>query len=744
MVGNRFMLRMTSVVRWIIASPALFLLVAIPGPTTGAANDDLHLPASTFPEAVEAWRSAQVADAVATLDRQLAPDAGDQPIEALILRATLYAENRQPLEAEALWHTIIEREIWMRTFARRALVKSLTGRRTPEAAETILNALNDSDRTRHLDLTLDVADAYVELGQSGPARRLYRLVAERQPRSARADAARLGLATTLESEGDVAAALVQLRDAKRRHRTGRAYETADRAERRLIEAHGLSVSPWRQSDYRALVRRLRGASRFDATLALIDEWRAALAPPSGDPAIELEWITTRYAQRANDQAVAAIQAFYERFPKDRLLPDIRLTDFRLAVRMGNTERARQSGLDLWEGRVPGATEDHRWNAGNLLAAHLVAVGDLDGGLRLYRELFRSTRSPDTQRELLWRAGIAALRAGQHERALDNLRALMDRRPTGNLVPAGLYWLAKAESHGNPAAATRRLRDVAGRFPYHYYGMRARQELGRPGGVAVSLEVDPTVTFPDLTLDQGTRERPEFRAAMALARAGLVTDAAWYLRRLLARRSSDRGLALLTARASADAGDQASVTRILVNHFGVFLQRPADRLPQDFWELVYPRPYWDDVNKAATADGVDPFLMLSVMRRESRFDPNALSPVGAVGLFQIMPYTAEALADDAGVGQILIGGLDEQSLTDPFVNAAIAARLTSDLLEMFDGATAPTVASYNAGEERVAGWWDAARHLTEDFFVDTIPYSETRRFVREVLANRAAYTRIYGE
>ena len=307
----------TSVVPWIVISPVLFVLVAVLCPTVGAANehDDLHLPPSTFPEAVEAWRGARVADALAILERQLAADDGNPPIEALILRATLSTENGLPQEAEILWRTIIEREIWMRTFARRALVESLAGRDRPDEAEPILAALNSSGRTRHLDLTLEVADAHRRLGQSQQARRLYRLVVERQPRGARADAARLGLAATLESDGEVEAALLQLREAKRQHRSGVAYETADRAERRLLRTHGLSVAPLSRGDYLVLVRRLRGASRFDAALALIDEWRTAHAPPSGDPAIELEWITTLYAKRENDQAVAASQAFYERFPK---------------------------------------------------------------------------------------------------------------------------------------------------------------------------------------------------------------------------------------------------------------------------------------------------------------------------------------------------------------------------------------------------------------------------------------------
>ena len=149
-------------------------------------------------------------------------------------------------------------------------------------------------------------------------------------------------------------------------------------------------------------------------------------------------------------------------------------------------------------------------------------------------------------------------------------------------------------------------------------------------------------------------------------------------------------------------------------------------------------------QSAALHGVDPTLLVSLMRQESRFDPQARSIVGAVGLLQVMPYTAEALAERAGVGHILgPDGLDEAALADPAVNTAIAARLNGDLLELFDRARAPVIASYNAGEERVAIWWEAARDLRQDFFVDSIPYSETRRFAREVLANYAAYLRVYG-
>ncbi len=747
--GRKRLMPSRTLVRRGPSTLCILLLVSTASTTVWAKNDELRLPPPTFAEATEHLRDGRVLEAMSLLEDQLeatgAETSGnDLPhLEALVLRATLSGHLGRYLDSEADWRAVIEREVSMRTFARRALVTSLANRGALAEAAPILAELNRSDASRHLELTLRVADGYRASGETSAARRLYQQVIGRQSRGVQGDAARLGVAASWEQDGDMNAALTALREAKIHHRRPNTFEAAVTSERRLLAAIGGELTPFGEAEYRTLVRRLRNASRFRMALALIDEW-SAHAPDRRNDEIEAERITTLYVQRANADAVASAQAFYHRFPDSPLVPGIRLTDFRLAVRMVDTGRARQSGLDLWEGRVPAATPSQRRDAATLLAAYLVAVGDVAGGLDLYRQLFQSSQSADEQRAVLWRAGIAALRDGQNERALANLRGLIGRGPSGDLAAAGLYWLGVAEGRDDIDAGTHTLETVARRFPYHYYGMRARERLLRLTGEVADPSDETTLTFPQLTLDQTTEKRAEYRAAMVLARAGLVDDAAWYLRRLLAARR-DQGLALLTARASADAGDYASVARILVNHFGLFLQRPARELPDDFWTLVYPRPFWDAVSRSGTTHGVDPLLLVSLMRQESRFDPDARSTVGAVGLFQIMTYTALALAQRAGVADALgPGTIDESVLAQPTINSLIAARLTGDLLGMFDGASAPVAASYNAGEERVAVWWATSRELSEDFFVDTIPYSETRRFVREVLANRAAYERIYGD
>ena len=709
-------------------------------------NAAIQLPPPDWPAAVAAMRAGDPEGALAALDRALG--GGEAPLEATVLRATLLTRAGRHADAEAAWRTVVDGAVYMRTFARRAIVTSLAGRGLPDEAAPYLDALVAGDAVRHRDLVLRVAAAHLDGGAPNRAAALYRQVLAGGGRNADTDAARLGLAAAQEAADDTAAAIETLRQAQLRFRTGNAYETASREAARLARARGAALPPFAENEYALIVQRLRNASRFPPALAALDAWAAAYPAETTQERVAAERIATLYAQRDNQTAVDACAAFYRRFPSSARTPDIRLVDFRLAIRMRDLDRARPLGLDLWEGRVAGADAQQRRDAAVLLAAVLVGRGDVPGGLALYPGLFEAAPTPDDARAMLWRAGVAAVRDGDYGRAFTNLHALIDRGPSGNLALAAQYWLGVAhEQNGETGAAIRRFRPLAARYPYHYYGLTAGERLaeleaGGAGGEATAqLE---RIAFPRLSVGRGARARAEYRAAMTLARAGLTGDAAWYLRRLAVRHRGDQGLALLAARASSAAGDHASAARVLFASFGAFFSQAATGLPDDFWTIAYPRPFWPTVVDAADAHGSDPVLLVSLMRRESRFDPDARSAVGAVGLLQVMPYTAEALAERAGVAEVVTpAGVDEAVLADPRVNIAIAARLNGDLLALFDGEHLPVMVSYNAGEDHAGDWWNAARRLRRDFFIDGIPYTETRNFVKEVVANYANYQRIYG-
>ena len=727
------------------------VLTALGGsvPPLWAANDDLRLPAPTFPVASVLHDADQSAEALAVLDRQLEGLTGDDlPAEAQILRATLLTAVGRHQESEALWDEVAERERSLKAFALRAVVRSLADRGEPAQAERRLTELTRATSTRQqMDLILRLAEAQLSAGAFSEAAALYGRVLRSQRRGTFADAARLGLAAAQELTGDLDGAVRTVRQAQLEHVAPETFRDARAGEQRVSGLLGRTPQGFTEDQYLTLARRLRRASHYEESRELLEAWRRKYPETPRVDVIEAEIIDTLYSMRANDEGAARCLQFGERFPASPLLARVRLTQFRLDVRMNRLAAARSRGDDLWHGRVEGATADERRSTGELLAAYLVSVGEVEAGLEVYQELVRTAPTASDRRDMLWRAGVAALRVGQDEWAVSTLRELNRRNPVGELLPATFYWLGVAEHRvGRPSEASRRFRTLEQRYAHHYYGLLASERLADLTAASASPNPEErrpnsSLQFPALELGNRTRRQPDFAAATLLARAGLKSEAAEYTRRLLDRNRRNRALALLAARASADAGDYRRVSIVLVNHFVEYLYQRATDLPEDFWQLVYPRPFWEEIQASADAHDVDPFLLLALMRQESRFDPRARSPVGAVGLFQIMPYTAAALGPQAGVGA-LDGSNAAGELLKPSVNVAIAATLLNNLTTRFGDAIPPVIASYNAGEDLVSVWWQATRGLAEDQFVDSIPYRQTRQFAREVLANYSAYRRLY--
>lgn len=145
-------------------------------------------------------------------------------------------------------------------------------------------------------------------------------------------------------------------------------------------------------------------------------------------------------------------------------------------------------------------------------------------------------------------------------------------------------------------------------------------------------------------------------------------------------------------------------------------------------LSHPTPWRREIMLAAMEEGVDPSLMFAIARRESRFDPMAYSNVGAVGLFQLMPETAEKIAGRK---------ISEEELLDPLVNARIAARYMKQLTAAFPS-SAQVAASYNAGEDVVSVW---RKSFGDDdtLFALLIPYAETQAYAEGVLFDKAVYS-----
>lgn len=136
-------------------------------------------------------------------------------------------------------------------------------------------------------------------------------------------------------------------------------------------------------------------------------------------------------------------------------------------------------------------------------------------------------------------------------------------------------------------------------------------------------------------------------------------------------------------------------------------------------------------------GVDPLVLHAIIRQESLFQHNALSPAGAVGLMQLMPRTARRIARGAGIR----GKLRRYDLLRPERNVALGAYYLSTLLSQYGGDYLRAVAAYNAGESAVARWWEQADG-DPALFLERVTYRETRGYLRKVFFNLLQYYRIY--
>jgi soluble lytic murein transglycosylase len=151
-----------------------------------------------------------------------------------------------------------------------------------------------------------------------------------------------------------------------------------------------------------------------------------------------------------------------------------------------------------------------------------------------------------------------------------------------------------------------------------------------------------------------------------------------------------------------------------------------------WDCTYPRPHKGSIKNHEASSKLPPDLLWAVMRQESAFDEEVISPARAVGLLQLMPETARAVASGASLAH------EEGWLTRPEHNVQLGALYMRELLDKLHGSIPLAVGSYNAGPDAITRWQSHAKGETVDVFVETIPFLETRGYVVRVMGNLARY------
>jgi soluble lytic murein transglycosylase len=161
-------------------------------------------------------------------------------------------------------------------------------------------------------------------------------------------------------------------------------------------------------------------------------------------------------------------------------------------------------------------------------------------------------------------------------------------------------------------------------------------------------------------------------------------------------------------------------------------------PRALLRLAYPAPFAEEVTAAVEGTSLPPLLLLAVIRQESQFNPDATSPVGAVGLGQVMPGTGEEIARQ--LGEVW----DPANLRDPATSLRYGAHYLAAQLEAFDGDILATLGAYNAGPGSAARWLDNQPFEGPDGFLHGIDFTQTRTYLEHVLENYAWYRYLYAD
>lgn len=228
----------------------------------------------------------------------------------------------------------------------------------------------------------------------------------------------------------------------------------------------------------------------------------------------------------------------------------------------------------------------------------------------------------------------------------------------------------------------------------------------------------------------------FDRAKLLAKIGLGEDARWELFEIERHTQSKEELKSLVA-AYENLGQWNRSSSIATLRFSSARSAGGFDGAKNLWESAYPRAYLSDVRTNARKNVLPEEFIWGIMRAESQYRKEAVSPVGALGLMQIMPSTGMKIAKLAGDQNF-----QPQQLLDSGPAIHIGSFYLKRLAKQFNNSIPLAAAAYNAGPHRVHSWLLSFGALDMDEFIEHIPFLETRDYVRKVVANATVYRGVY--
>ncbi|TGO03439.1 hypothetical protein PN36_06305 [Candidatus Thiomargarita nelsonii] len=545
------------------------------------------------------------------------------------------------------------------------------------------------------------------------------------------------------------------------------YETpagtwADKARQMLrnLEERVWSIKPKRRStsEYYEFIRRVWEAGLHKMALQEIADFLKDHSDYSKADQILYMKIRILHALWRNANAVSTMETMRRRYPDSEWLPAAGIYAIKALRRSDNTQQIR-----YWVNWVVKNYPGHEKSIEALynLGVYLCNVVSKEEGMKVLWRVIRDGSQNHIPHRLVddafWKIIWVQRNLKRTDSSVETLEELLrtyarfEYSRKAEYRKAALYWLGRFKEPDNRREAIKHFQTVLKEYPNDYYGHRAKEQLIRLGMIVDLKRAGNRKPFPpvDRLNDPDARDNPPeaYFRAITLKSLGLYEFAVEELE-TLSEIEEDSGIQFALADLYARAGNTWSAIIIINRYFREFLvagsQDPA-LVPMDFWYIVYPFHYRQEIEKSIresqrsyVTTGIDPYLIAALIRSESLFYPRAISNVGAIGLMQLMPNTVKKMSKKYDLGNI-----SRSELFEPAVNIRLGTLYLAGRVNEFKNNWFPAICSYNAGTRPVKKWWkNKPKNQPLDEFVENILYPQTRTYIKNVLGARDNYEWIY--
>ncbi len=623
-----------------------------------------------------------------------------KPAEALPL--LLEAEQKLPLLAD-----------YSTLYLAEALLKL---KRYPEAASraaSIPKSYPASQLLRHSEKLY--ADILFESGDYKNALKAFQSFVEKYPTGADSVDAIYQTASCREELGNQAGAVQTYRSLWLNNPvTPQAQKSEERI--RSLEKSGFRVSPYSADELLKRASYQYSRNEFTAALKTLGSIELKDQPRDVVCRIDLKTGVAQYRLRQYKQAEKHL-ARASSSPLAGVASEARFWMAKSLERQNQNERAIAIYTELAaEGRKQEYSDDAIMEAAGLKRG----LGQYAAAARLYEQLLKVFPDSKFIANAVWEAGWCSYLSGDYQAAIESFKVVLKDEAQREKA---LYWLGRSleNSHNDDAAGWYRV--LLDEFPAGFYATWHREQKGlkdsrEPLGARNALA--------ELPLPAG------FEKPRLLASLGLAEEARREMSAARKKAGDKRGLLPGVARVYMEMGDYSSAISLFMQSRPVVWEKGT--LP--FWTAGYPLAYTGLVRQNVAENGLSEGLVYALIRAESGFSPAIKSHAGAIGLMQMMPATARQTAREKGTFNPL-------RLTSPEYNIKLGTKHLRDLMKEHQGDVVHVAAAYNAGSGALERWKTNLKGLKKDEFIESIPYRETRDYVKKVYAAAATYRQLYG-